>query len=439
MTIDRRTFLKRFGAGVVVLTPAAGTLVACGGDDTAAQNGADGDGASNLDEIMFTSHSLAGSSEVEVFEELMHQYESVEGVHIEGNGVPYNEALNQYILQARSGNLTGVIFLPQGWIPPLVELDALVDLGGAVDADLFTSSSVDSVTYNGAVYALPSTSGAIGMVGNGVLLAQAGVTELPTDIQSFEAALKAIQDLDSDVIPYAAMTAVEQGRDFAFWMRAFGSDVIGEDGTLTLGDEASVEALEWFKSLLDRNLIAPNMNRFDARPLFAQGRVGFYDDADIAPSLIAGETSDDELLEGMVPVPRPRVEGVDLPPQALRWNGGGYAVLKGGDDVIAASTEFATWLTADPEVVLTVFEGTGRAPVLKDALEDERFSSDEWAAEWAAEISAHARPLFELYPESARMEEILGEMVEARMVDAKDAQTALADASAELQEFMGES
>ncbi|SEE94212.1 ABC transporter substrate-binding protein [Ruania alba] len=433
MSLNRRDLFKTSALGALTVGPGAILLSGC--DTGGSPSDPDDPSGSAASEITFNNHELAESSG-EFYEELMADYEAESGVHVDGNGIPFNEALNQYILQARSGSLVGVVSLGQAWIPPMAELGALQPLDDRIDRSIFQESALATVTYDGSLYAFPTTSGAIGMVCNRDLLQQAGIADLPTDIDAFTAALRALKEFDPDLIPYAAMTAAEQGKDIAAWMRTFGSDVITEDGTLTLGDAPSVETLTWYKSLYDEGLLAPNMTRFDTRPLFAQGRVAFYDDADIAPNLIRDQEADDTILEAMTPVPRPTKPGVDRPPQALQWGGGGHAVLAGDEAVVAASTDFAEWMTTQPDIVLRAFEATGRAPVLLEALEDSQFTEDEWATQWAGEIAAHARPLFESYPEGSRMGELLGQAVADVMLDAKEPQAALDEAAAEIEPLL---
>ena len=53
------------------------------------------------------------------------------------------------------------------------------------------------------------------------------------------------------------MTALNGLKDLIPWIWTFGGSVIDDQGKVTLGDEGSVKALEWYKSLLDRGLMPP--------------------------------------------------------------------------------------------------------------------------------------------------------------------------------------
>jgi len=121
------------------------------------------------------------------------------------------------------------------------------------------------------------------------LLEKAGVTKMPTTVAEFEAALEALKKLGPDVIPYAAMTDLAQLKDIIPWIWTFGGTVINDKGEVVLNDKGTVAAVEWFAGLQKKGLIRAKVARADARQLFAQGKVGFYEDAIAARSLAAPE------------------------------------------------------------------------------------------------------------------------------------------------------
>ena len=100
----------------------------------------------------------------------------------------------------------------------------------------------------------------------------------PKTVAEFEAALTAVKGLGGGVVPWAGMTKVDQLKDIIPWMWEFGSPIVA-DNKVVIGDDGSVEALTWYKKLYDQKLIAPDVNRVDARALMSQGKTAFYEDA----------------------------------------------------------------------------------------------------------------------------------------------------------------
>src|SRR5690606_14568218 len=112
-------------------------------------------------------------------------------------------------------------------------------------------------------------------------------------------------------------TKAAQLKDILIWMQTFGSDLV-KDGEVTIGDDASVEAVTWYKSLYDQGLIAADVDRFDARSLFAQGRAAMYDDAPVGRGAVTKESPDKDLASKLVAESRPVLKKGDTP-RALVW------------------------------------------------------------------------------------------------------------------------
>lgn len=335
-------------------------------------------------------------------------------------------------MQARGGNLSGVVQMDVAWMAPLAALGVLQDLGPAIPEGVYSDAALNACQVSGVQYGIPWTTASIGMVANQELLAAAGVAELPTTIAEFEAALEALKAYSPDVIPYAAMTDTAQLKDIIPWVWTFGGTVIDADGAAVLNDAGSVAAVEWYADLLSRGLIAADTDRFDARQLFAQGRAGFYDDAIVARALAAGHKPA-ELELTVVPLPRPVLNEGDAP-QALLW---GHYLAVVADDSAATATEFALYLSSDATPTMRYFEGLSLPPTNLAVLESEAFQNDTYVSGWTNTITATAlgNPFWP-YAESARMEAILGEKVQEVLVGNMSAQDAMNEANEDIADLL---
>ena len=147
----------------------------------------------------------------------------------------------------------------------------------------YTDAALGAGSLDGKQLGLPWTIGAIGLIGNAELFDKAGASLTPKTIEEFEEGLRALKGIG--VIPYAASTKAAQLKDIVVWMQTFGSPIIDGDES-TIGDEASVKAVEWYQKLYDEGLIAPDVDRAAARTLFAQGGTALYDDAPVGKSSV---------------------------------------------------------------------------------------------------------------------------------------------------------
>ncbi|GAB4526328.1 MAG: sugar ABC transporter substrate-binding protein [Anaerolineae bacterium] len=383
-------------------------------------------------DFTFTGWSLNEGSTRDVIMEAVTEFADANGITISDVAFPFNEYFNQIILQARGDNLSGLVQMDVAWMAPLAALGVLEDVGPAIPEGVYTEASLSACQVDGVQYGIPWTTASIGMVANQELLEAAGVMEIPTTIEEFEAALEALREYDSDIIPYAAMTDTAQLKDIIPWIWTYGGTVIDEDGSVVLNDEGTVAAVEWYADLLDRGLIAADIDRFDARQLFAQGRVGFYEDAIVARALAAGNKPEGLDLT-VVPVPRPVLNEGDAP-QSLLW---GHCLAIIADDNAPTATEFALYLTSDPVPTTRYFEQLSLPPTNIEVLESDAFQSDVYVSTWTNEITATAlaNPFWP-YAESARMESILGEQVQEVLVGNMSAQDAMDEASEDIADLL---
>lgn len=383
-------------------------------------------------DFTFTGWSLNEGSTRDVIMEAVTEFSDSNSISVTDVAFPYNEYFNQVILQARGGNLTGLVQMDVAWMAPLAALGVLEDLGDSIPEGVYTDASLSACQVGGVQYGIPWTTASIGMVANVELLEAAGVSEIPTTIEEFEVALEALEAYDADIIPYAAMTDTAQLKDIIPWIWTFGGTVIDDMGSVVLNDEGTVAAVEWYADLLSRDLIAADVDRFDARQLFAQGQVGFYEDAIVARALAAGNKPEDLDLT-VVPVPRPVLSEGDAP-QALLW---GHCLAVVSDENAATATDFALYLTSDTAPTTRYFEQLSLPPTNIEFLESDTFMADEYVATWTSEITAtaSANPFWP-YAESARMEGILGEQVQEVLVGNMSAQEAMDQASEDIADLL---
>lgn len=411
-TYSRRSILKIMGAGAGVL--GAGALAACApstGGSTSSPSAAPSESITPTD-FSFAAWSLSEEAPKPVIEALVGAFGGENGITIAPVSYPYNEYLNQLTLQVQGGQFTGAAQIDVAWLGALASMGKLRDLGTLTDGRGYTDAALQAGQYDGTQYGLPWTIGAIGLVSNSALLQQAGVDEAPVTIEDFEAALVKLQGLGNGIIPYAASTKVAQLKDILVWMQTFGSPLL-EGDTVTIGDDASVEAITWYKSLYDQGLIAPDVDRFDARALFSQGRAAIYDDAIVGKGAVVKDSPDPDLASKLDPISRPVVKDGD-DPRAMFW---GHAIVVVDGEGADTAGQFAQWVTSDEDTVVGFFEDLGLPPTTEAGLSSDVVSGDAFTSAFSERITATAttNPFWK-YPQYAQMETAVAEQVQAVLV-----------------------
>ena len=415
--IDRRSFLRALGIGASTVA-VGGLLAGCAPEakvsvaPSASSSAFKDDGVKAFN---FTNWTMAVASGRTLIQKYIDGYDKSHGTTVTSSSYPYGKYLEQLILQIRGGQISGAFQLDISWLTAVGALGKFADLSSFVKDAGYADYALKTGQFDGKQVGLPWTTGAIGMVANSELLEKAKIGEDPKTLEDFEEVLRALKGLGSDVVPYAAMTKVDNLKDIVPWMWAFGSPVVKDD-KITVGDEPSIDALIWYKKMYDEGLIGKDLNRVDARALFGQGKVGVYEDAPSARQFVTSNAADKQIGEKLTAFARPLVSGGASKPQALSW-GQVICVLEGGEGAFAAA-EFARYLSSDKPTAIDYFKGAGTPPTTTGALDDTGFTSDGFAKAFATKITptAKADPLWK-YPKSALIYEALATQVQAVLID----------------------
>lgn len=385
-------------------------------------------------DFSFASWSLTEEAAAPAIKALLDGYKTKKKVGITEVSFPYNEYFKQLMLQVRGGQFSGAAHVDVAWLASLAALGKLQDVSSLTKGRGYTDAALQAAQYKGTQYGFPWTIGAIGLVANSGLLDKAGIDTFPTTIDGFEAALKKLKALGGGLIPYAASTKAAQLKDILIWMQTFGSPLV-KDGKVTIGDDASVKAVDWYKSLYEQGLIAADVDRFDARSLFSQGRAAMYDDAPVGRAAVTKDSPDKDLASKLVAYSRPVLKKGDTP-RALVW-GGAIVVVDGGEGSRTAG-DFGEWATSDTDAVVADYKLRGLPPVTKAAQTSSVVAADAFGKQFADRITktATANP-FWVYPQYAQIETVIAERVQAVLVGQQSAKDAMAQAGEAAQKLIG--
>lgn len=421
MSLTRRSALGLFG-----LSALGTTLAACAPTtNTPAPAGTEGLKDDGVKEFPLTSWSFNEAVTKEPIQAQITKYTAANaGTKISTPSYPYNDYLNQLLLQVQGGQLTGAVQLDVAWLATLAATGKLVDLKSVATGLDYAPAALALGQSGGVQYGLPWTFAGIGLISNTELLTKAGVTSAPKTVAEFEAALTAVKGLGGGVVPWAGMTKVDQLKDIIPWMWEFGSPIV-QDNKVVIGDDGSVEALTWYKKLYDQKLIAPDVNRVDARALMSQGKTAFYEDAIGGRAAVTKSSPDKDLAAKMVPVARP-VKATGDKPRHLAW-GQVIAVMNGTG--AAAAANYAKTVTTDAGYTVDWFKKTGLPPTTNAGLADAAVKNDKFATDFTTQIGANssASP-FWVYPQFSQMEKVLAEEVQSILIGKKNPKDALTSA-----------
>lgn len=175
-------------------------------------------------------------------------------------------------------------------LPELVELGVVQPITSYLDelgvdmAANYSQASIDAVTFDGEIYAVPLDTHAEIMYFNKDILEEAGV-ELnaagTVDINNVDE-FYAVCDKIKAVLPdgSSVISCTNNGDDpYRLWWATYfqmgGTPIVNEDGSeVTLNKEIAVKAAEFVKGLYDKGYIAAGID--DHQKFFQSGKAGIY-------------------------------------------------------------------------------------------------------------------------------------------------------------------
>lgn len=369
-----------------------------------------------------------------IFERMMETYREQTGNDVTWVGFTWADAAQQLLIRCQGGEQLDISQADISIFNTLAQANVLADWNDIVGEDYmkdtFEESYLEVGNIDGKQYGMPWTMAAITMVYNPEILTAAGWDEPPTTIDEFEQCMADIKEYDPEIIPYALSTKdVTCGADFVPWAWTFGGGIWDEDGNVIINNEAGVKALDWYKDMLDKGYVTMDVGRSEARQMFAQGKVAFYDDAVVAKSqVISNGVAPDDVVNVCSAMLRP-VENEGDAPQAVQW--GGMLVVYEKSEYKEQAAELAKILNSD-EVALDYFINGGMPPVTKSAASSDTVKNDPYINTFI-ESTATAR-----LEETARMtnaseiKNILIEEIQFALLGQKTSQEALDDAAARI-------
>lgn len=340
----RRTFLA--GAAIA----GAAGMTACGND---ANNGTDGGGSSNGGGTL--SVTAANHPWTDYIKPRLGEFEEANNVKIELSAYQADQLSTMYNtrLQGQSRDLDvmmyrplqeGVQFSRNGW---------LLDIGEQASQDDynigdFQESMLGVGQYEGTQFGIPIVTEREVLFYRKDLFEEKGIA-VPKTMEELEAAAAALHDPNGQPFGYAMRglrsPAVTQ---FSGFLYSFGGDFI-TDGKASLNTPEAVAAYDFYGKMLRE--YGPqgveSMSTEQINPLFQQGRVAMFIDAEVFWSELIREGASTITREQLGVAPLPEGPAGSKPYSVASW---GLGINKNSQNQEMA-WKFLAWATS-PEMVL---------------------------------------------------------------------------------------
>jgi len=156
-------------------------------------------------------------------------------------------------------------------IIPVDEVAEGLELSG----DDFNEVVWNAGVYNDARYGIPLDVHPLGMFYNKTMLEKGGITEPPTDRESFEQSLQGMKEAGI-ANPYWQTATWPAHLQFISLLHQFGGQLYNEDGTKAeFASEAGVEALSWMVSNVEKGYSPKNVSNDAQVQGFRQQRTAY--------------------------------------------------------------------------------------------------------------------------------------------------------------------
>jgi multiple sugar transport system substrate-binding protein len=382
--------------------------------------------------VNFMSFTYAEDPNRPFVQKVFDDFRTSSGVAVEPIGSAWGDMQRNILLRQRSRTLPVTAQIQDRWLPAIAQMQEIVDLDAVLGKAEMEAALDPSVLAMGRVggktVGLPLISGSIGMVANREVMAKAGIANVPTTLAEFRTALIAVRDRVPNSVPYA-MATKNPGSvplDVLLLVWAHGGRMIQDDGKVTMNTPQAQAAMEFIAGLMRDRLVAPEIDRPDARRLFAQGNCAFYIDAPAAKSFARnfsgrGEAADAFVLPMKMPMAR-----AGAAPLSIEW--GHIVSMFSTSGVPARDSASARWmrhLIAD-SVQTTLPLQLGGLPTTKSGRASPGVQNDQFLKNWAAAVGTTMKHEIGIWTNSPELSTILTEETQAALLGQKTSVAAAA-------------
>lgn len=351
-------------------------------------------------------------------------------VKLEVIGFPWAQMQQNILLRMRSNQPLDVVQLAERWLPQFGSTGKMQDLnevfGKEQLAKLINPGTLKLGEYRGKQLGLPWTAASIGMVANAKVLKDAGVNAPPTTVDAFVESLKAIKKSNPQVVPYAMTTKNNNSLspDFQVWLWTFGGQLFDDKGKVLVNSPAGVKALDFMAGLVKDGLAAKDIDRPDARRMYAQHQTGYYQDAPLARGFARSNSGKGTEFDTNVWAMATPVLKAGDKPQSFAW-GHLLTMFPQGAKIDAQSPQakLASFLALNDANQIAYFKDQGLFPVTQTALA--QLASDPYVTAWTKAANTAERDEISMWSNSADLTTIVGEEVQGALLGQKTAQAAI--------------
>lgn len=416
------------------------SLAACGGESaaTAATEApkaeAPAEAGKEAVNIVWAGWSGEEEASKDIFGRMMKAYEDKSGNTVTWVGWTWADTAQQLLIRNQGGEQLDLAQTDIGIFNTVAASGALADWNEILGEDFlkatFEQAALDAGNIGGKQLGLPWTMASITMVYNPEILKAAGWDKVPTTVADFEKCLADIKAQNPDVIPYGVAT--KDGTcagDFMPWLWTFGGAVFNEDGSVSIDSEAAVECVKWYQGLNEKGLIAMDTGRGEARQMFAQGKMAFYDDAVVAKGqAVNNGVAPENVVNVCSAMQRPVLKEGDAP-QSTMW--GHMLVCFDKSEYKEEAAELAKTLISN-EVALDYFRNNGMPPVTKEAAQLDEVKNDAYLKGFMASTATARLEETARMTNASEVKTILTEELQFALLGQKTAEQAVADMAARL-------
>ncbi|WP_144762767.1 ABC transporter substrate-binding protein [Curtobacterium sp. 9128] len=328
--MKKRSLLAAAATAAVAVVVLAG----CSGSGSA--------GTANGDKVSLSFWSWAPGTD-KIVAKWNASHPDIQVKHTDAGGGDASAA--KLLTATRAGNAPDLAAVEYTTLPSLIVAGVPIDLTDRLSSatkKAYTKGTLQQVTFDGHVYALPQDVGPMALVYRSDLLEQYGIP-VPTTWQEFgEAAAKVkaadpsatLASLPPDQTGFFAGVAAQAGSKW--WSTKNGKWSVG------IADEQSLQVADFFQGLADKGYIStdpiltPEWNA-DVN----SGKVLSWPSALWAPGVLSGVAPDTIGKWSMAPLPQWKAGD-----SAVAYQGGSSVIVTKDSKHVEAAAEFAQWLNA---------------------------------------------------------------------------------------------